>query len=177
MVVIRTLNKIIVAGKIGSGKDTFCDYIVDKYGFKKLFFAEGIYEIAQKYFGMETKQRQLLQDIGQKMREIKPSVWIDYTFNQVKNYDKVIISDMRQLNEYLVAIKEGFYPVYVETDLEKCIERVTLRDGQKPDLSRFNHEAEKGADKYKDEMHIIDNNGTFDDLYRQIDEMLLKGSR
>lgn len=171
---IRTLNKIIVAGKIGSGKDTVSDYLVVKYGFTKLFFAEGIYEIAEKYFGMQTKDRVLLQSIGQKMREIRPSVWIDYTFNQVKNFNNIVISDCRQENEYLRAIKEGFYPVYIETNLDKCIERVTIRDGKKPDISRFNHESERGADKYIDQMYIIDNNGTLEDLYKQVDKLMEK---
>lgn len=155
---------------MGSGKDSVADYISEKYGHKKLFFAEPIYEIARKYFGMTIKDRVLLQDIGQKMREIEPNIWVNYTFNQAKQYNKCIVSDMRQENEYLVGIKEGFYPIRVVADIDLCIQRLRDRDKVEPDISRFEHEAEKGADKY--EMLQLYNNGTLEELYEQINKLM-----
>lgn len=167
---IATINKIIVSGTMGSGKDTVVDYICEKYGHEKLFFAEPIYEIARKYFGMDGKNRVLLQSIGQKMREIEPNIWVNYTFRQAKQYNKVAVSDMRQQNEYLVGINEGFYPIRVVANIDICIQRLRERDGVEPDVSRFEHEAEKGADKY--EMTEIHNNGTLEELYEQIDKLM-----
>ena len=74
---ILLVNKIMLNGRGGAGKDIFADYLVDNYGFKKIAFADGIYEIAYKYFGMTIKDRDLLQKIGEKMREIDPLVWVN----------------------------------------------------------------------------------------------------
>lgn len=104
------------------------------------------------------------------MRMINPNIWIDYTFNQEEYHEKIVISDCRQENELLRGMELGYFPIRVVADLDKRIQRVTERDDAVPDLSRFNHEAEKGADKY--EMFTIDNNGTLRDLHKQIDKLI-----
>lgn len=163
-------NKILINGKAGSGKDTFADYLVENYGFKKIAFADGIYEIARKYFGMETKDRKILQLIGQKMREIDPMIWVNSAFDLAKKYDKVVISDCRQKNEYDMGIKEGFLPIRIEADTITRIDRLHKRDGIYPDITLLENESETGADGL--EFIPVDNNGSFEDLYKQIDEIL-----
>ena len=166
------VNKIILNGRAGAGKDTFADYLVQNYGFKKLAFADGIYEIAYKYFDMKIKDRALLQAIGEKMREINPLVWVNATFKEAEKYDKVVISDCRRENEYSVAIKKGFLPIHIEADLNKRIERIYKRDGVYPVLELLENESETGADGL--DFITVDNNGTKEELYKQIDEIMDK---
>lgn len=162
------ISKIIINGRAGSGKDSFADYLVKNYGFVKISFAEPIYEIADKYFNMKVKDRKLLQQIGEKFREINPYVWIDITLNKAKQFDKVIISDCRQENEYIKAvIDNNFLPVRINTTLKNRIKRIELRDGFYPDTTLFENKSEVGADEC---MFLeVDNNKDFKNLYSQID--------
>lgn len=164
------VNKIIINGRGGSGKDTVADYLVEKYGFKKISFAEPIYDLAREYFDMKQKDRWLLQQIGQKFREIDRDVWIKYALKVSRQYDKVVISDCRQENEYITFVNDGFLPIRVDADLDIRIKRLTERDGAEPDVSLLENESETGADGFG--YTELDNNGSFDYLYKQIDSML-----
>lgn len=164
---INIHNRIIINGRAGVGKDVFADYLVQKYGYTKIAFANGIYDVARKYFGMTNKERRLLQLIGQKFREIRPLVWVDYTMKQVKKFDKVVISDCRQSNEYSIALENGFLPIRINAHLNFRIERLEKRDGHYPDLTLLENESETGADDCK--FLEVDNDGSFEDLYTQID--------
>lgn len=165
------INKIALNSKAGGGKDTFGDYLVENYGFKKITFAEGIYDIAYKYFGMTYKNREILQQIGQKMREIDPLIWVKYAFEQAEQYEKVIITDVRQSNEYSWALnKKGYLPVHIDAKLDLRIKRLEERDGFYPDLSLLENESETGADNLP--YITVDNNSTFENLYLQIDDIM-----
>jgi len=96
------MDKIILSARFpGSGKDTVARYLEVKYGYKQLAFADKIYEIAESLFDMGQKDRSLLQNIGQKMREIDEWVWINHIDKIIRqnNYSKIVISDLRQANE------------------------------------------------------------------------------
>ena len=166
------VNKIMLNSRGGAGKDTFADYLVDNYGFKKIAFADGIYDIAYKYFYMTIKDRDLLQKIGEKMREIDPLVWVECTFNEALKYDKVVISDCRRANEYAWGLERGYLPVHIEADLDKRIQRLYKRDGIQPDLSLLENECETGADGLG--FVDIDNNGTLKELCKQINKIMDK---
>lgn len=164
------INKIMLNGRAGSGKDEFADYLVENYGFKKITFADGIYEIAYKYFGMTYKSRKLLQEIGEKMREIDPLVWVNAAFKEAEKHEKVVISDCRRANEYQIGLENNFLPIHIEAELDKRIERLEKRDGFYPDLSLLENESETGADGL--DFITVDNNGTLEEFYKQIDGIM-----
>ena len=164
------INKVLINGRGGSGKDAFADYLVDNYGFKKIAFADGIYDIAHRYFGMEIKDRWILQEIGEKMREIDPLVWVKYAFKDAEQYDKVVISDCRRANEYAFGVKNDFLPIHIEADLDTRIKRLEERDGFYPDLELLENESETGADGLP--FVDVDNSGSLEDLYKIIDDMM-----
>lgn len=167
------MNRIIINGRAGAGKDVIADYLVEEHGYVKVSFAEGIYKIARELFGMTTKDRELLIAIGQKMREIDPDVWVYSTFQRAVKHDKVVISDCRQANEYITGKSLGFFPVRVSSDWEIRRERLRKRDGVEPDMELLESKGETGADNF--EYYEIENNSSFEDLYKKIDEMILNG--
>ena len=164
------INRIILNGRGGSGKDVFADYLVDNYGFKKIAFAEPLYEIAYKYFGMTYKDRKLLIDIGEFGRSIDPLVWVKYAFNEAKKYDKVVISDCRRHNEWVYALERNYLPIHIDADLDIRVDRLIARDGVYPNLELLENESETGADGL--DFITVNNNGSLEELYRQIDDIV-----
>ena len=70
---------------------------------------------------MVEKDRVLLQQIGDKMREIRLDVWVDYVLKETENKKNVIIEDVRYQNEFWALKKHGWYLVRlkISTELQK----------------------------------------------------------
>lgn len=164
------ISKILICGNIaGCGKSTVARYLEEKYGFKELYFAEGIYEIAYKYFGMANKERKLLIDIGQKMREINPDIWVDYTMHRSQQYEISCISDCRQENEYYQSVVNGFLPIRIVANRNIAINRIIKRDG-KCDVDLLDSAGEIGTRHIP--MIEINNDKDIEHLHRQLDDLL-----
>lgn len=171
-----------LTGKGGAGKDTVADYLVDKYGFLHLKFGTVLYEIARKYFGMEEKDRNLLQDIGKAMRSVDPLFFVNFVEREIlKNPEKnIVISDLRQGNEK--AILENFSGKRklvlreVVADFETRRKRQELRDGVIIPESVMKAQEQRPIETEMDSWHLpaLDNNEDMESLYRKVDE-LLKG--
>jgi len=165
-------KKIMLMGSTaGAGKSTVAQYLADSYNFYEITFATPIYDIAQEFFYMKIKDRALLQDVGQKMREIDPYVWVNYAFAEAKMWNdmNVVISDVRQLNEFERGLIEGFLPVRVKCDRDIAVERIRKRDGY-CDVGRLDGPAEDGTRELV--VPELDNSGTIEQLYLQIDELM-----
>lgn len=122
---------------------------------------------------MQQKNRNLLQIIGEKLREIDPYVWINYTFRKadvaLNQKVPVVVSDMRKIEEYSVGMHKGYVPIRVVCDRDTAIQRIIKRDGF-CDESLLDKPVETGTRDIQ--MLEIDNNGTIEDLYKQIDELI-----
>ena len=85
--------RIAFSGKMQVGKTTSATYLVRKYGFVKLAFADKLKEIARDLFPEQfesgEKPRKLLQDLGIKMREIDADVWVKYVLRIIKSLPKL----------------------------------------------------------------------------------------
>ena len=87
--------RIGLMGKMASGKSTLAARIMKKYpNIKKLSLAEPVKEIANNLFNMKDKDRHLLQQIGTKMREIDPDVWVDTLLRKINDCDNIIVDDV-----------------------------------------------------------------------------------
>lgn len=158
---------MICANIAGAGKDTVADYLVLKYEYTKISFAQPIYEIAKEFFSMEKKDRELLQNIGQKMREIDPDVWVNNGYKRAREINTpVVITDVRQINEFHRGIEEDFMPVRIVCDRNIAIRRIIERDGV-CDESKLDGPAEDGTRDLL--VPQIYNNTTYENLYSQID--------
>lgn len=172
--------KIALMGEARSGKDTLAGFFLEK-GLTQFTFATGIKEIVDKYFPTASangKPRRHLQVIGQQLRTLDEDVWVNYTLGKVNKFvrqfpvqasDGIIITDLRQPNEYRALVKEGF--IIVRVDADKAVRVARMKEAgdifSEKDLT---HETEKYVMSLATD-YIVDNNGTKKDLYIQFEEI------
>jgi dephospho-CoA kinase len=155
----------------GAGKDTIANYLVEEHGFKKYALADGIYEIAEKYYGMQIKDRNLLHHIGEKLREYEPMLWIQYTLKRIEEdgHDRVIITDTRKLLEMAYLQETGWDNVMVYCDPKIAIKRIEERDGHVDEDLVVNSSLENQLRPLKDHMKVIENDIDFEEVKKEID--------
>ncbi len=125
--------KIAISGKMGSGKTTLAQALDTNHVFYILSFADGVRDVGKVYFRMSkddlsgpNKDRQKLQHIGQKMREIDPDVWVNnllyYSEGMQKfldgNVNNLVVDDMRLKNEFDALKEAGYIMVRIVADKE-----------------------------------------------------------
>jgi dephospho-CoA kinase len=155
----------------GAGKDTVAQYLVEEHGFKAYALADGIYEIAEKYFGMQIKDRDLLWHIGEKLREYDIMLWINHTMKRIQEdgHDRVVITDTRKLLEYAYLKEAGWENVMVYVDPEIAIERLKKRDGKVDVEKVMNSPLENQLRPLKDSMKVLENDIDFEEVKKEID--------
>jgi hypothetical protein len=108
--------------------------------------------------------RQLLINIGQHMRAIRPTIWVDYVINKIKNEgstgtDKVfIIDDMRFSNELILA---KTFDICISVRLRRDSE-LNLNDTSETDLDNAEFD------------YYVENNGSMDDLKAEMSGLFEK---
>jgi hypothetical protein len=177
-------NIIGISGRKYHGKDTIGDYLVSKYGYTKIAFADPIKEICKSVFGFndeqlygslkesnddfwETTPRKMMQFIGTELfrdhiHEIMPTIgkdiWIKVLEKKILDNPnlKFVITDIRFENE---------------------LELIAQLDGLKIKVDRDNfihndiHISENLIDGLNTEF-TIKNNGTKEELFEKIDDLL-----
>lgn len=93
---------VALLGRQRAGKDTVADYLVKRYGFVKMSLADPVKAVASEIFGMTEKDRGLLIQIGNKMREIDEDVWLNFLLRRIQELgaSRIVIPDVRFVNEY-----------------------------------------------------------------------------
>ena len=170
--------RIAFTGKMRSGKTSAADYLWIERGFEKISFASPIYRIVDDLFGTDEngKRRELLQAVGQKMREIDPDVWIRQAEKSLRIYEDylstkgVVIDDLRQPNEYEWARENNFVIIRVEANEDTRLERARQAgdDFSEKDLA---HDTEQYVDDFSVDYTVV-NDGDICDLKRRIDEIM-----
>jgi len=168
------------------GKDTAAEYLEEKFPgqVKRVAFADKVKEAAMLVFGLSHEQcygsqeiketidprygltpREILQGIGQKMREIYDLIWVDTLFNttipevEKQGYDCAVISDVRYPNEGNKIHEEGGTVVKVQ----RVGSGVTVG---------HTHSSETAMQDYQDFDFILDNNGSFKEYYWMLDQLM-----
>lgn len=133
------LNRIAFYGPMCSGKTWCADYVVKYNHYKKVAFADRLKALAYELFGVQSKEgidRQVLQDLGQKLREIDPDVWIKRLIYQVEyleslykqttnTFPPIVLDDLRYVNEAKALKLNGFTLIRVECPDEVRAERIS----------------------------------------------------
>lgn len=179
------MEKIIlgITGEIASGKGTTAKYLIEKYSATTHRFSTALRDVAKRVYLEESREN--LQKISTMLREnfgddILSKV-IFYDVNNDKN--KIITIDgVRRMGdiEFLKQIP-GFKLVYAEASMENRYQRIIKRGENVDDNTKtfedFKKDHEREAElQIKDLKNVadfvIDNNGSLDDLYNQIDSIL-----
>lgn len=168
------------------GKDTSAKYLECQSSrkVKRVAFADKLKEVTMDLFDLSYEQcygpqevkeavdprygktpRELMQGVGEKLREVYEHVWVDYVFNKTippleeSGYDCFAISDVRYPNE-------GDRIHHFQGEVAR-IDRIAGGCSVGAD-----HPSETAMEDYEDWDFIIDNNGTFEELYAQVDDLM-----
>ena len=168
------MMKIALTGKMRSGKDTVAE-IMGKYArFNEIKFSKGITEIIENYLpevASKGKDRYAYQVIGQSLREIDPLIWVKYSIGKAIG-DNVIITDLRQQNEYEYLKEHGFIIIKVESNLGDRINRMKELD-EDNSIDRMNHETERFIDLIEAD-YTINNFWGLEELEWQVYSVITK---
>jgi dephospho-CoA kinase len=176
--------KIALTGKMRSGKDLCGNHLYIRYGFDRVAFGDAMKKNAHAAFPWVSefsKPRALYQAYAQLMRQIEPDVWIkhaeravkgaiDFRVNTGAENVGVVITDLRQLNEYEWARANGFTLIRVTAPDEDRIVRAKLA-GDSFTEADLEHETESHIDGFAVD-YEIHNDGSVDELKAQIDAIL-----
>lgn len=173
--------KIAITGKLRSGKDTAARYLMTDHGFDvPISFGAALKRVYHELFPWipaDRKPREGYQKLGQLIREhFDEDVWIKHAERMVEfSLDKryingVVISDLRQPNEYDWARKNGFIIVRITAPDELRIERARLA-GDEFSADNLAHETERYVDGFEVD-YELHNDGDYHGLFEQIDDMM-----
>jgi dephospho-CoA kinase len=167
---LRLLPNIAFMGKMGAGKTVAASYVAREYPYFSTHFATELKRIAVRLFGPEAlTNRGLLQDLGRKMRELDPMVWVNVTLRDVTAdgipynapaYDSiphagrkpgdtvpVVIDDLRFPNEYHELRKREFVIVKVTAHRNQRLNRLRA-NGKLQDESQLGDISETALDEH-----------------------------
>ena len=178
-------NQLIIGltGTLSAGKDTIADYLINK-GLSHHSLSEALRQVMKKE-GIPIKQPELT-NFGNKLREERGH---GYLVEQIKSQlsNQAVVSSIRQPGE-IQALKAlgGFYLIFIDAPVEERFKRLEARgrDDDPKTLEEFK-KIEKiqmtgsggGSNLQKcREMSDfrINNSGTLEELYRQIEDILTK---
>lgn len=182
-----------IVGLIGSGKDTVANRLVEKHGYIRDSFAKSLKDaVASMFnwdremlegntsesrewrekpdafwserFGREVTPRTILQQFGTEVMrgQMYDAIWVDSCIGRYKGQNTVI-SDTRFINEIKTIRAHGGKII--------CVKRGDLPT-QKEMQERGAHRSEwDWLESTFD--YTIDNNGTKEELYEKVDELLI----
>lgn len=133
--------KIAISGKMCSGKSYCARMIKEKYSSRaKVFsFAGKLKQVTHDLFfdkfigsgvGSERtisqmhKNRRLYVEVGQRMREIDPMVWVNHVVKDSRGCDFAVVDDLRFKNEMNALKKDGWKIVRLKITKEEQIKRL-----------------------------------------------------
>jgi dephospho-CoA kinase len=184
------MERIAICGVMASGKTHIADVLVQEHGFTKFSLATGVKNLARDVFLMEGKDRKLLQQIGMKMRQIQPKVWINLLMRRVAEYSnvlktagnarelKLVVDDCRFMNEVIAFKEAGYTLIRIHIDDALQIERLKKTYGAKANDHINNRKDDSEAemtlirDEYFDlVVHAADDDSVAEQVNRYLSEL------
>lgn len=170
-------------GPMAAGKGTACQYLMQKYNAGYVRFSSILRDILARVYIPENREN--LQAISTAMRQtFGDDLLAKATANDVQGLNSAIVAvdGVRRLPDikHLVELP-NFHLVAIDADIKTRHERITMRR-ENPDDANKTFEQFKADNEREAEQQIanlmqqadikIDNNGTLEDLYRQLDEVV-----
>jgi len=141
--------KIAISGPMCSGKSTMAKLICSLDDNYKIYsFGQKIKDLAKELFDMgDIKDRSLLINIANKMKEINQNVWINYILKECKDEDFCIIDDLRFENELNVLNNsDDWHFIVLQVPKEERIRRIKelYPENYEDHIKNMNDISEKG---------------------------------
>ena len=146
--------KIAISGPMGSGKSTIANMISKSDSRYNIYsFGQKVKDVAYDLFNLDknVKDRSLLINIADKMRDIDPDVWVKYIVKQIDNHKYCIIDDLRFQNELDILEKDDdWIYIVLHIDNDKRLERLKklYPDNYDDHVKNMTHLSEKGGLKF-----------------------------
>ncbi len=182
------LKRIVgICGFAGSGKDTVGQYLVSRYGYERIAFADKVREVAKEFdfsifidgigevsmsdiysdgelsqFQKHPAVRENLVFIGQTMRAtLGPNVWIEPVLQQIRRrpYQRFVVTDVRQENEANM-LRHNFDTTILGVHRPGVVGAETFEASSVPEIV---------CD------YTIDNNSTEEKLHKMLDGLMIRG--
>ncbi len=181
------MSRIILGfvGSIASGKGTTCEYLKKNHDASVYRFSTILRDILDRIYIEQSRDnlQNLSLDLRKRFGEDLLAKAISKDVKNEKNYIIAIDGVRREPDiKYLKEIPE-FNLVFIDADQKIRFERITKRgensDDTKKTFADFQKDEQKEAElQIKDVSKLaklkIDNNGTFGDLYQQIEKIIKK---
>jgi len=173
-----------ISGKIGSGKDTVAKEIVrafPEYNFSKKSFGYNVKKTVSILTGIDMRSittrkvksqyldqwdmtvGEMFQTIGDGVRDLTTiEAWINSLFNNVKDGENIIITDVRYINEAESILNRGGYLIRLTGDPKNI---------RKNDKRNFTHKSEIELDNYDKFDIYYKNVPPISNIQELIDEM------
>jgi len=181
------MNKIILAvvGLFGSGKTEIVEYLMKKTGWPKIYFGDATFDEMKKE-GLEineANERKIREGIRAKLGMGAYAVLNIPKIKELAGNSNVIVESLYSWEEYLKMKKEfgDFFKVLATfSSPEKRIERIGIRplrplnreEAISRDYSQIENLHQAGPIARAD--FTIINEGTKEELYQQVDEIIKK---
>lgn len=181
------MQKIIIGivAEMAAGKTTATDYLKEKYQAVSFRFSDPLRDILERLHLEHTRGN--LQTLSTSLRQnFSEDILSKVLALDVKNSDNhIIITEGIRRPSDITYLKEipGFCLISLEADQKIRFERITKRsenpDDQNKTWEEFvaegNQESEQKIKEISNEAKFhINNNGTAEELYKQLDELITK---
>lgn len=177
-----------ITGTLGSGKGTIVDYLVSKKGFEYYSVRAYLIEIIRKK-GLPVNRDSMVVVANDLRKQNSPSFIIDELYKQAVEIGKnCIIESIRTVGEIESLRQKGsFFLFAVDADPRIRYQRIferrsetdmidyeTFLENEKREMRTRDPNKQNLQKCIKKADFVLNNNGSFEDLHRQIDEILLK---
>jgi dephospho-CoA kinase len=179
------MKKIIgLVGPIASGKDVAKKYIEEKYGAESVKFSQMLRDVLNRLRipiereNMQKLSLSLIENFGDDI--FSKNIIEDAN---TKESDIVILDGVRRLSDISTVKKEGnFILIGVTADTKIRYERMKKRNENEGDKDKtfddFIEDQKRGTEIHISDLieqadYVLDNGGNLEDLYRQIDEVVV----
>jgi dephospho-CoA kinase len=177
------MKKIIgIVGEIGSGKDTFCDFVKENY--KNVYFlrfSDGLTEALKIFF--DDIKREDQQWLSTELRErFGQDILVKALIKKINSLNEgiIILNGVRRPGDFTALKEIGGNLFYVTADIKKRWERVVLRKEKADDDVSFERFLELCGAEAETQIPLIgvqtnvkiENNGTKEEFYEQIKKVI-----
>ncbi len=177
------MKKIIgIVGEMGTGKDTFCEYVKKEYdNVYFLRFSDGLTEALKIFF--DDIKREDQQWLSSALRErFGGDILVKALIKKVNSINDgiIILNGVRRPDDFKALREIGGKLVYITADVKKRWERVVIRKEKADDDVPFEKFLELGKAEAEQLITVIgaeadftiENSGTKEELYEQIKKII-----